>query len=184
MKLSFAKGLYFAVIVLMLVIVIYDRPVAATDAETKTGASVEVLPGEDFTWGARVVTSRSVMFPGWALGEPDNRCAFMVVNGWISLEMENTVGDAAVLTVWAASRGWQPSNIKIFFSPDGRQWKLAGVEKARSSRIARYDITGNFGKIRYIKIDRNGGRWSWLLLDAVGAKGGDTGTQGKVNKKK
>jgi hypothetical protein len=183
MKANLSRSLFAALAVPVLAGLVYGLPAAAAD-EASTSADVEVLPGEVFAWTARVVACRNVLFPGWALGAPDNRGAFFVMNGWLELEMSGVVNGAEVVSIWAASHGWQSSNIRIFVSPDGRQWKLAGVVKVRSSRLARYELAGSFGKVRYIKIDRNGGRWSWLLLDAVGVKGGDAGNQGKDDRKK
>ncbi len=159
---------------LLVVLLVSGAPVKADD-ETDVDAEVEVLPGGGISYGANVVEFRSVLFPRWALGEPDGWGAFIFRNGWVSIELENNVPDASLISIWAANIGWWPSNIKIYVSADGKRWKHIGNEKVTSANLLRYDFTGSFGDVKYIKVVRNGWPWSWLRLDAVGAEGGDTG---------
>jgi hypothetical protein len=168
---------------LLVLLLISGVPVKADD-ETGVEAGVEVLPGGGISYGARLSGLQGAMFPRWALGEPDGWGAFIFRNGWVSIELEYSVTSADTISIWAANRGWWPSNLKIYVSANGKQWKQVANEKVTSSAFRRYDFTGSFGSVKYIKVCRNGWPWSWLCLDAVGAKGGDTGNQGKDNKKK
>ena len=49
-----------------------------------------------------------------------------------------------------------------------------GDGEGKSKNYERYDFSGAFGDVKYIRIERNL-LWSWsiMLLDAVYAKGGD-----------
>lgn len=179
---NFKKNLA-VVLAVWLALLLPAAPVMAGD-ETSVEAGVQVLPGETLSYGASLAGFRSTMLPAWALGEPDGRGAFIFFNGWISLKLEDSVASAAKLSVWAANRGWWSSVIKISVSSDGRKWKPAGEAKVVSADFLRYDFTGSFGDVSYIMVERSQGPWSWLLLDAVGAKGGDTGKKENNNPKK
>jgi hypothetical protein len=167
----------------LLVLLLMSGGLVKADDETDVGAGVEVLPGGGISYGARVTGVWNVLLAGWALGEPDGRSAFVFRNGWVSIELEGNVASADTVSIWAANSGWWPSLLKIYVSANGKQWKQVGNQKVTSSAFRRYDFTGSFGSVKYIKVCRNGWPWSWLCLDAVGAKGGDTGNQGKDNKK-
>jgi hypothetical protein len=158
---------------LLLVLLVSGAPVKAED-ETDVDAEVEVLPGEGISYGSEVVGLRSVLLARWALGEPDGWGAFIFRNGWLSIELEDNVSDADMISVWASNRGWWPSRMKIYVSANGKKWKQVGNEKVTPPGFHRYDFTGSFGDVKYIRINRSGWPWSWLLLDAVGVKGGDT----------
>jgi hypothetical protein len=98
--------------------------------------------------------------------------------------VKNNVINASTISVWADNLGWQTSNMMVFISADGRKWKQVGHEKVKKDSFQKYDFTVAFGDVKYIKVSRSGGPFSWLRIDAVGAKGGDTGNQCKDDKKK
>jgi hypothetical protein len=158
--------------ILLAALLVGDVPITADD-ETSTDASAEVLPAGGISYGYRVTGFRNVLFPNWTLGEPDDRGAFLFWRGWLSVELEDTIANADMISIWAANSGWWSTNIKIYVSADGSKWKRIGIEKVKSARFLKYDINGNFGDVCYIKMERSGGRWSLLRIDAVGAKGGD-----------
>ncbi len=168
---NFKKSLTTVLFGLLVLLLLYGTPAIADD-ETTTEGVVEVLPGEAGSYGASVIESQRTLFPSSALGEPDGRGAFIFWNGWISMELEGSVLNAHTISIWAANRGWWPSNMKIYVSADGSEWMQVG-EKVVSAGFLRYDFSGSFGDVRYIKVSRSGGRWSFLRLDAVCAKGGD-----------
>jgi hypothetical protein len=172
-EVNFKKLITAVLAGLLVVLLISGAPVKAED-ETDVDAEVEVLPGEGISFGTEVFGFRSVLFARWALGEPDRWGASIFRNGWLSIELENNVSDADTISIWAANRGWWPSHMKIYVSADGRKWEQVGNEKVTSAGFQRYDFTGNFGGVKYVRVNRNGWPWSWLCLDAVGAKGGDT----------
>jgi hypothetical protein len=157
---------------LMVFLMLPGWPVMAAD-ETDVEAEVEVLPGGGISYGARVTGFRHTLFPRLALGEPDNWRAFIFRNGWISIRLKDDVNDASMVSIWAANRGWHYSNIRVYVSADGKKWKRVGNEKVTSADFLRYDFTGSFGNVRYVRVNRSGWPWSFLQLDAVGAKGGD-----------
>jgi hypothetical protein len=158
---------------LLVVLLISGAPVRAED-ETDVDAEVEVLPAGGTIYGARIVGLRSVLFPRWALGEPDGWGASIFRNGWLSIELEDNVPNTDAIIIWAANRGWWPSRMKVYVSADGRRWKQVGNEKVTSAGFQRFDFTGSFGGVKYIKVCRSGWPWSWIPIDAVGAEGGDT----------
>ena len=172
---NFRKSLTTVLIGLLVLLLVSGMPVMADD-ESSTDAQVEVLPGEAGSYGASVIESRRTLFPSLALGEPDGWGAFILRNGWISMELKDSVLNARTISIWAANSGWRPSNMKIYVSSDGSEW-MQGGEKVVSADFFRYDFTGSFGDVRYIKVSRSGGRWSFLRLDAVCAKGGDESQQ-------
>jgi hypothetical protein len=150
-------------------------PAAADDGETSVQAQVEVLEKEDIIYGARVTGSWNVWMAYWALGKPDGWGAMVLFNGWISLALKTRVTDAAKVVVRVAKKGWWPCGIKVWVSADGWRWKHTGNSQVWDSDYHDYEFTVNQGNVRYIKIERTGGPWSWLSLDAAGVKGGDDG---------
>lgn len=169
---------------LLVAILLVSEVSLAADDDTSVGAEVEVLPGGNISYGVRVDGSRRALFPDWALGEPDGRGAFIFLNGWISIELKEDVNNARAISVWVANRGWQSSNMKVYVSSDGYKWEHAGAETVKSIGFTRNDFTGSFGNVKYIKVNRSGGPWSFMRLDAVGAKGGDEGKQEEPNTKR
>jgi hypothetical protein len=157
---------------LLVALMISGAPVKAED-ETDVDAEVEVLPAGGANYAAKVIGLRSTILPRLALGEPDGWSAFVFRNGWILLELESSVSDVGTISIWAANRGWHFSNMRIYVSADGKKWKPVGNEKVESADFLKYDFTGSFGSVKYIRVYRNGWPWSWLRLDAVGAKGGE-----------
>lgn len=185
---NFRKGLITVLAGLAVFLLFSGMPATAND-ESTTDAKVEVLPGEAGSYGASVIESKHTLFPSSALEEPDGWGAFIFWNGYISIRLEGSVPNATTISIWASSPGgrsagmnsadtnsagsWS-SNMKIYVSADGRKWKQVGSEKVASADFLRYDFSGSFGDVKYIKVSRSGGRWlSFLRLDAVYAKGGD-----------
>ena len=169
---NFKKSLTTVLVGLLVVLMIPCLPVIAAD-ETTTEGEIEVLPGEAGSYGASVIESQHTLFPSSALGEPDGRGAFILWKGWISMELEGSVLNAHTISIWAANSGWGASHMNIYVSADGSTWTQVDKEKVVSADFLRYDFSGSFGDVRYIKVSRSGGRWSFLRLDAVCAKGGD-----------
>ncbi len=147
-------------------------PVLAEDDETSVTAQVEVVETEDMSYGDRVANSWNTWWPAWALGKPDGWGAMVLFNGWVSTKIKDEVIGADTVVVRAANRGWWPSNLKVWVSADGRRWKPAGNTRVIGGDYQNYEFTGSFGNVKYIKIERNGGPWTWLSLDAAGVKGG------------
>ena len=169
---NFRKSLTTVLVGLLVLLLLCGTPAIADD-ETTTEAEVEVLPGEAGSYGISVIESQRTLFPSSALGEPDGWGAFIFWNGWVSMELEGSVLNAHTISIWAANSGWWPSNMKIYVSADGSEWTRVGGEKVVSAGFLRYDFSGSFGDVRYIKVSRSGRRWSFLRLDAVCTKGGD-----------
>jgi len=169
---NFRKSLTTVLIGLLVLLLVSGMPVMADD-ESSTDAQVEVLPGEAGSYGISVIESRRTLFPSSALGEPDGRGAFILWKGWISMELEDSVLNAHTISIWAANSGCGASHMNIYVSADGSTWTQVDKEKVVSADFLRYDFSGSFGDVRYIKVSRSGRRWSFLRLDAVCAKGGD-----------
>ena len=136
--------------------------------------TVTVTEPANESYGANVIGSDQVWLPWRALGEPDRRGALIFRRGWVTIELENTVVDSTRVSIWAARWGWKPPHFKVYASADGSDWQYIGNGKCQSVRYTRFDFNGNFGDVRYIKVERNQ-MWAWstMALDAVWVKGGD-----------
>ena len=157
---------------LLIVLTVSGMTVMAAD-EATTEAEVEVLPQESCSYGDSVVEAVYTVLPVWALGEPDWHGALMLWRGSMTIELERTVQDSGTISIRAAKSGLGNVAVKLYVSSDGKQWKRAGNCTVRSTRYRDYELTGSFGNVKYIKVDRSGGRLALLRLDAVCAKGGD-----------
>ena len=148
------------------------RPACADD--TSLGASVTVIPASQESYGERVVASSRILMRWRALGEPDGRGAWMLHQGWASIRLADTVTDCNTVSIWAAKIGFWSPKFKVYVSANGRRWTYIGSGKCTSQGYAQHDFTGTFGDVKYIQVRRIGSsRWSFMLLDAVRAGGGD-----------
>jgi hypothetical protein len=154
---------------------ITSTPVTAEE-ESSTGAEVNVLDDSSEIYGARVKDYNNVIFPRRALGKPDHFSAWLYRNGWIEIQLKETVTDCTTVNIWAGYIGWKNARIKVYTSSNGKQWKPAGNIKLNESAISRYTFNGDYGYVRYIKVKLTGSRWTLGMLDALSAKGGDVET--------
>ncbi len=138
--------------------------------EASTDAEVQVLPEENYSYGFRVADASNVVLPHKALHAPDSESASVFLNGWMEIKIKDKVVKPEKISIWAAKIGWQRANVKVYVSDDGRKWKQAGQITVSNPQLMKYDFSGSFGNVNYIKVVRSGGMFSWLLLDAVGAK--------------
>jgi len=143
-------------------------------ADDSIDVTVTVTSPSPESYGVSVAVSSRVFLPWRALGEPDGSGAWMFQKGWIAIELEGTVTDGNNISIWVAKRGWKSPVFKVYASVDGSTWKHIGGGKCTTTGYTRYDFSGAFGDVKHIKVERNGsGRWSFMLIDAVRAKGGD-----------
>ena len=145
----------------------------ASASDDSIDAVVTVNSSVNESYGA-AVTAAHYVWPTWrALGEPDKRAALIFRRGWIIIELENTITDCQDISIWAARVGWKSPHFKVYASSDGINWDYVGNGKCKSRRYTRFDFSGTYGDVRYIKVERNQA-WSWstMALDAVWAKGG------------
>lgn len=170
------KALSLVVVLLLCVALVaeqYAVPVWAED-ESLLDATVTVTSSSPESYGASVAASSGVFLQGSALGQPDSWGAWMHRRGWISIELEDTVMDCSHVSLWLAKIGRRDPGFKVYISTDGSNWTYIGNDRCTTGSYTQYDFSGDFNEVKYIKIKRNGsGRWSWLLIDAVRAKGGD-----------
>jgi hypothetical protein len=157
---------------LLLVLTLPAGQVYAED-ESSMEAQVEVVSGAECSYGDTVTGMWNTLFAFRALHEPDHYPAYIFHKGWISIRLEDTVKDADTVSIWAGSSGRPDSRIRVYVSKNGRHWTQVNDIKVTHPGIAGYDTTGNFGDVRYIKVEHKGGRWSYIRLDAVCAKGGE-----------
>ncbi len=172
-------------IALLIMITLFSGEITLAASQSSTTATVVVLPQGSFSYGKFVADSEDTFMPFWSLGEPDGRGAWIFHNGWISIGLSGVINSTSVISIRADSQGWHNSHIKVYVSADGKKWKPAGNVNDMTDRgdsFRRYDFNGNFGNIKYIRVNRGGGQWSFLRLDAVYAKGGDSGKQPKDDK--
>ena len=170
-KSVFMAGIWL--LCLILFTIQYAVPVSAGD-ESSVDTEVTVTSNGDQSYGDSVVASSRVLSSGRALGEPDKLGSYMFMRGWISIELEGIVVDCSNISVWLAKRGWQSSRFNVYISSDSINWAYVGGGTCKSRGYIRYDFSGAFNGIKYIKVERDR-YWSWSIisLDAVWAKGGD-----------
>ncbi len=147
-------------------------PVSAEEGDVEAEVTVSVPVKESY--GASIADSSRVVLLRRALEEPDGQGALMLRQGWVSIELDGVVKDCQVISVWLAKRGWRSPRFSVYASSDGNNWTYIGDGECTSKNYERYDFSGAFGDVKYIRIERNL-LWSWsiMLLDAVYAKGGD-----------
>ena len=141
-------------------------PVFAEEASTE--AEVQVLPQDNTLYGYKVIDSENTIQAHNALLAPDENGTIIITNGWIEIQFEEKVTTSNKISVWAANIGWHHSMMKVYISEDGNKWKLIANQKVEIDKYQRFDFIGNFKNVKYIKINREGGILSLLLLDAVG----------------
>ena len=147
-------------------------PVSAEEGDVEAEVTVNAPVKESY--GASIADSSRVVLLRRALEEPDGHGALMLRRGWVSIELDGVVKDGQVISVWLAKRGWRSPRFSVYASSDGNNWMYIGDGEFTSKDYERYDFSGAFGDVKYIRIERNL-LWSWsiMLLDAVYAKGGD-----------
>ena len=171
------QGKYLILMIGMLLVCVFliagqpAVPVSAEEGDVDAEVTVTTTSGESY--GADVIDSYRVFLSWWSLGVPDNRGAWILYKGWTIIKLESTVTDCEKISIWVAKWGrWSPL-FKVYVSSDGSSWQHIGNSKSRSADYTRYDFTGSFQDVKYVKVERTGsGRWSPFFLDAVYAKGG------------
>jgi hypothetical protein len=148
-----------------------SRALAADESSVE--ADVTVVSPSDESYGSDVAGSRLALLSWRALGEPDGRGAYILRSGWMEIELDGTVSNAETVSIWASDVGFWHSNVKVYVSSDGGSWERIGTLKVENSGYRRFDFSAGGGSVRYIKVERSGTPLSFLLLDAVRAKGGD-----------
>ena len=152
--------------------VLFINPGICIAEEAEFEARVVVLPGGEYSYGTAVIGSKYTLFPSQALGQPDNQSATIMFKGSITIQLGTTISGTDTVSIWATGGGLQSSSMYIYISETGKKWTLIGSQEIVSGEISRFDFTGSFGNVGYIRIERGGWALSWLNLDAVGAKGG------------
>jgi hypothetical protein len=145
----------------------------SAEDESSTDANVTVVEGGEESYGARVTAFNDVLLPRLALGKPDRFGAFIYRDGWMEIKLEKTIADCTAVSFWAANIGWQKSQFTVYISDNDKKWEKAGTINVNRTVIDRYNLAGNFGNVSYLKLNRNGSKWSIGIIDAVCAKGGD-----------
>ena len=150
-----------------------QRGLAMASDESSVNADVTVVSPANESYGALVIDARETLLAWLALGAPDYLFATVFRNGGMEIELEAAVPDAAVISIWGSNVGFQHSNVKVSVSENEKRWQKIASLKIQSVENRRYDIYGSFGNVRYIKVERSGTPFSFLMLDAVRAKVGD-----------
>ena len=163
----------FLVLVCLLLTVTQPALWVTADDDTSVDAEVTVVEASEGSYGAWVVWSRSVRSPRMALGEPDRYSAVFYRYGWMTIRLDDTMEDCTTLNIWAGNFGWGYSRLSVYYSADGRNWKYAGNIQPGGFMPVLYTLNGDYGDVGYIKVNRYGSFWSYGMLDAVGAEGGD-----------
>ena len=167
------KALFTADILLLCIVfsmVQHVVPGYASEASITTSVTVTSLVE---SYGASVAGSFGVSSSDATLGEPDGSGAAMSRGSWLSIKLEDTITDCSDISIWVARGGRKSSRFKVYTSADGSTWKRIGGGKCTSGSYTRYDFSGAFGDVMYIKVSYDGSRSAKMLLDAVLAKGGD-----------
>ena len=69
------------------------------------------------------------MYARGALGESDNRGAFMYRNAKATIELEETIPDCKKVSVWARKVAWKKPTFSVEISSDGKHWTKIGKKK-------------------------------------------------------
>ncbi len=138
--------------------------------ELPLDASVTVVAPADEAYGASLDDAHRSLVGERALGPPDGESAILLNGGRLVLELAGTVGDCTSVSLWAARAGWGKAGFLVHVSADGREWRRLGAGEGGSD-LARHELSGDWGEVRYLRVSRTGGWLAVLLLDAVGAKG-------------
>ena len=164
------KALFIADILLLCVIFsMVQHAVPGYASETFITASVTVTPLVE-SYGASVAGSFGVSSSDAALGEPDGSGATMRRGGWLSIELRGMLTGCTDISIWAAKGGGKFPGFNVYVSADGSSWTQVGSGKCTSRSYTRYDFSGAFGDVQYIKVSHDGSRSAKMLLDAVLAR--------------
>lgn len=135
-------------------------------------ATFTVVSSDPTVYPTRVVACSLCLYPERALAEPDGEGALLWHNGEVVLGFERVVNDCRRVEAWVKGTGWGPGRLRVYVSEDGRRWRLAGNAEL-PAEMGRLAFEGGFGAVRYLKVVRNGWIFGALVLDALGAVGGD-----------
>ena len=164
------KKFLFIVGVLLLCVAfaVVEYALPAYGSEESLTATATVTSPSAESYGASVAASSQVFLPWHALGKPDGWGAWMLRRGWVDIELEDVVTDCNEVSIWARRAGWGFPRFDVYVSADGSSWIDVGSGSCTSKGYTRYDFSGDFGDVEYVKVRRNGsGRWSMMMLDAV-----------------
>ena len=129
--------------------------------------------GQNESYGESVRYETNVWRSNRALDAPDNIGAFMYRNSEIAIELDDTIQECEKVSVWVRRFAFIPSSFDVAVSSDGENWTTVGSETCYSFRWTRYDFTGDWGNVKYIRIIKPGEprRPKLMGLDAVYAVG-------------
>jgi hypothetical protein len=163
------------ILVLFCLLLIITQPAlwVIADDDTSVDAEVTVVDSTEGSYGAWIIWSYNVWSPRMALREPDQYGAMFYNNSRMIIRLENNVEDSTTLKIWAANFGWWKSRLSVYYSADGKEWKYAGNIRPNGPTPVLYYFKGDYGDVEYIMVNSIGLGWSFGILDAVGAEGGD-----------
>ena len=129
--------------------------------------------GQNESYGESVRYETNVWQSNRTLDEPNNRGAYMYRDSEIAIELEDTIPECEKVSVWVRRFAFIPPSFDVAVSSDGENWTTIGSETCYSFRWTRYDFTGDWGNVKYIRIIKLGEprRPKLMGLDAVYAEG-------------
>ncbi len=147
-----------------------DLSVQASQEASVQVPVTSVTSSDSFGW--RIVGYSHVLFPDLAIGEPDNLGAILLENGWIIVELKKDVDLSTKLSIWASAVG-KSAKFQVFLSLDHLVWFFIGEIPVTESGYSNYELTGDFGTVRYVKIVcTNETGPDLLFVDAIMVRGG------------
>ena len=137
---------------------VYPNEVSLTASVTVKASTIE-------SYASKIVRSSKVTDPGNAIGAPDLAMATMRFAGSIELELNASVPACSTVSLWVSANSL-PLTLEIYISQNGKKWIYAGACSLTQTAYSRYDISGRFGDVRYVKVAwKNGNRIGQINQD-------------------
>lgn len=144
-----------------------NASVKVSSNEILLTASVTVKAPMTESYASMVVKSSKVTNPGNAAGAPDLTMATMRFAGSMELELDANVPVCSTVSLWVSADSL-PHTLEVYTSQNGKKWIYAGACSLTQTAYSRYDISGQFGDVRYVKVAwKNGNHIGQINQDAL-----------------
>ncbi|MHC1576622.1 MAG: hypothetical protein ACXQTE_04645, partial [Methanosarcinaceae archaeon] len=122
-------------------------------------------------YGVDVIGGDGVTDDQLALGAPDDAGADVGIHGFITIEFADTVKGCGDVNVRLKSgAGGPPVVFMAYVSPNGDDWTYIVGADLVPSTFEEYSVSGDYGDVKYLKIEQIGNWPTELILDSVYAE--------------